>query len=59
VNRASALVAENTYYRVCIRPLARQISQKLTKELFNNEVKFEFINIVPKDNEKLLLDLNN
>ena len=59
VNRASALVAENTYYRVCIRPLARQIAQTLSKDLFNNEVQFEFINIVPKDNEQLLLDLNN
>ena len=59
VNRASALVAENTYYKICIKPFAKQIAQTLTKELFNNEVKFEFINIVPKDNEKLLLDLNN
>ena len=59
VNRASALVSENTYYRVCIRPLAKQIAEKLTRELFKNEVQFEFINIVPKDNEQLLLNLNN
>lgn len=59
VNKASATVAENTYYRVCIRPLARQIAEKITKDLFNNEVKFEFINIVPKDMEQLLLDLNS
>ena len=58
-NKASATVAENTFYRVCIRPLARQIAEKLTRDLFNNEIKFEFINIVPKDNEQLLLDLNN
>lgn len=59
VNLANAKVAKETFYKVCISPLATQISQTLTKELFNNEVNFEFINVVPKDIEQLERDLNN
>ena len=58
VNRASALVAENTFYRVCIRPLARLISEKLNEDLFDWIWIFDFVNVVPADNEQLLLDLN-
>lgn len=58
-NRATAQVAENTYARVCLRPLAKLISQTLTRDLYKGEVKFEFINVVPKDTEQLTADLNN
>jgi hypothetical protein len=59
VNRASALVAENTFYRVCIRPLAKQIAETFNKELFDGIGVFQFVNVVPADTEQLLLDLNN
>jgi phage portal protein BeeE len=35
VNRASAVVAESTFYKVCIRPLTKQIEEKLQEELFD------------------------
>lgn len=59
VNRASATVAENTFYKTCIWPLAKQIEERLTEDLFNNEVEYRFINVVPQDTEQLLEDLNN
>ena len=59
VNLANAKVSENTYFKICIKPLAKQISQTLTKQLFNNEVNFDFINVVPKDTEQLERNLNN
>jgi len=59
VNRASALVAENTFYRVCIRPLAKQMAETFNKELFDGIGVFQFVNVVPADTEQLLLDLNN
>ena len=33
-NKASAVIAENTYARVCLRPLAKLIAQTLTKDLY-------------------------
>jgi len=57
-NRASALVAENTYYRICIRPLARMLEETFNKELFAWIGYFSFTNIVPADTEALLADFN-
>ena len=59
VNKASAVVAQDTFARTCIRPLARQIADTLNKQLFNNEVKLDFINVVPKDTEQMERNLNN
>ena len=58
VNRASAQVAENTFYRICIEPLARKIQQTINTQILKGEGYFEFINVVPKDTEQLLMDLN-
>ena len=58
VNRASAQVAENTFYRICIEPLARKIQQTINTQILKGDGYFEFINVVPKDTEQLLMDLN-
>ncbi len=58
VNRASAMEAQKTYRSVCIAPFAEQIAQTITRDLYNNEVTFKFLNIVPADTEQFLQDLN-
>lgn len=57
-NRASSLVAETTFYRICIKPLARMLQEVFNRELFQWVGYFQFVNIVPTDNESLLNDLN-
>lgn len=59
VNRASAVVAENTFYRICIRPLAIMLQEVFNRELFKWIWYFQFLNIVPADNEQLALDFNS
>ena len=54
VNRASATVAENTFYRVCIRPLAVMIEESFTEHLFKWVGNFTFTGVVPVDVENLL-----
>lgn len=56
-NRASATVALETYFRICISPLAAQIAEVLTKELFDGVGKFYFTNVIPADAEQLKNDL--
>ena len=58
-NRASAMVAENTYYKICIKPLATMIQEVLNKEVFQGIGYFQFMNIIPSDTEALLADLNS
>lgn len=55
-NRASATVALETFYRICVSPLASQIASVITKELFAGVGKFEFVNVVPVDTEALRAD---
>lgn len=58
-NRASAMVAENTYYKICIKPLATMIQEALNREVFQGIGYFQFMNIIPSDTEALLADLNS
>lgn len=59
VNRATAQVAENTFYKVCISPLARLLEDAFNRHLFTGIWYFEFVNVVPSDNEQMLLDFNS
>lgn len=55
-NRASSQVAIDTYYRVCIKPIADRIAETITKELFAGIGKFEFVNVIPTDVNELRED---
>lgn len=59
VNRASATVWQETYYRVCINPLAKMLEDIFNKELFFWIGEFKFINVIPTDNEALTVDYTN
>lgn len=56
VNRANAVTAERTFYKVCIKPLAKQIQERLNQTLFMWIGVFEFVNVVPVDAEQLKMD---
>jgi HK97 family phage portal protein len=56
-NRASAQVALETYYRVCVSPIANQIARTLTDTVFKGIGTFEFVNVVPQDVELMQRDL--
>lgn len=58
VNLASAQMAERTYYKACIWPLAKQISNRLNSDLYN-DVEFRFLNVVPEDTEKVRQAFND
>lgn len=57
-NRASAMVAEKTYYKICISPIARMLEEAFNKHLFQWIGVFKFVNVVPSDQEALLWDYN-
>lgn len=58
-NKASAQVSIETYFRICISPLATQIAQVITENLFQGVGKFEFVNVVPTDVELLKVDMDS
>jgi HK97 family phage portal protein len=47
VNRATAQVAENIFYRMCISPLSTLIADAFNKHLFNGIGYFQFVNVIP------------
>lgn len=58
-NRATAMVAEKTFYKICISPLCKQVADTLNQSLFNGIGFIKYINIIPSDSEQLLLDFNS
>lgn len=58
-NRATAMVAESIFYKICILPLATMVEEKINKELLRGDGIFRFKNVVPVDIEQLEKDFNN
>lgn len=54
-NLATAKVAEKTFMKFTILPLARKIESTLNKKLYKDQGKFQFVNIVPTDTDELTM----
>lgn len=56
VNRATAIVAEQIFFKICIKPLATMIASKLSRELSKDDVYYEFLWVDKADNEQIMKD---
>lgn len=54
-NLATAKVAEKTFMKYTILPLARKIENTLNKKLYKDQGKFQFVNVVPTDTDELTM----
>lgn len=52
-NLATAKVAENTFMKYTILPLAKKIETAINKKIYKDQGIFQFVNVVPTDTDEL------